>query len=268
MVTTTRIAEHRTSARMALVALGLRPRRHRVRRPAAVAPALVFAALALPAALALALPATAQAATVSSDARCWASSSDGMRLRFSGTGFAPGAPLTVAVAGRAVAYPTPPRADANGAVRLALDVPGLPRGERQRIFRLKVGDGTTSATTPPFGITRFDARYIAPTSRLPVEAKVRFTADGFVGGGRRVYLHYIQPNGQLRKTVALGALAGPCAQLTTAPRKLFPFGNVTAGGWVLRFDTRPVYRPRASIPYRERILNITERLKPPGAPSS
>ena len=221
-------------------------------------------ALAL-AAAALALPAAAQAASVSSDARCWASSPDGIRLRFSGRGFAPGAALTVAVAGRAVAFATPPRADARGAVRLALDVPGLPAGERQRIFRLTVGDGTTSASTPPFGITRFDARYIAATSRLPAEANVRFAADGFVGGGRRVYLHYVQPNGRLRRTVALGALTGPCAQLTTPPRRLFPFGNVTAGGWVLRFDTSPRYRARPTIPYRERIINITERLKPPGA---
>jgi hypothetical protein len=57
-----------------------------------------------------------------------------------------------------------------------------------------------------------------------------------------VYLHYVRPNGKLKRTVRLGRAQGVCGEIArTSRRKLFPF-RAERGTWHLQFDTRKRYR--------------------------
>ena len=73
---------------------------------------------------------------------------------------------------------------------------------------------------------------------------MRFKVFGFglVTANPIVYLHYVRPNGKLKRTIRLGRAQGVCGQIKrTARKKLFPF-SAERGKWKLQFDTRRRYR--------------------------
>jgi hypothetical protein len=66
--------------------------------------------------------------------------------------------------------------------------------------------------------------------------KAVFRLYGF--GKGKAFIHYIGPNGKLRKTVNLGKLRGPCGRRKTDKRRVLPFADPDFGVWKLQFDTR------------------------------
>ena len=194
---------------------------------AAVLAALVCAA---------AVPATADAAAVELDRACYL---QGARVGVTATGFAPRSQVTVRRDGRVIGTAT---ADDVGAVQARFDAPRLPTGRREAKPVLELSDGTTRARTR-LPVTRFRASF-SPSRGDPATMLVSFSVDGFglLDAQPDVYVHYVAPDGTLRKTVHLGRARGVCGHLRTPTRqRLFPF-RPQAGTWTLQFDTRRTYR--------------------------
>ena len=54
-------------------------------------------------------------------------------------------------------------------------------------------------------------------------------------------MHYVQPNGKLKRTLRIGTTRGPCGSLKTGPIALFPF-RYAYGTWTFQVDTNHAYR--------------------------
>jgi len=86
--------------------------------------------------------------------------------------------------------------------------------------------------------------FSAPGTGNPKTLRVRYKVFGFglVDPNPAVYLHYVRPNGKLKRTIRLGKAQGVCGQITrTSKKKLFPF-HAQRGTWRLQFDTHKRYR--------------------------
>lgn len=222
---------------------------------AAAAPAAAQAAAERPAAPTV----PARAATLTTDARCYA---QGEPLRLAADGLTPGAPLTVALDGRPLRYRdgSLPHADESGVHASSFLVPALAPGVNQARHVLTVDDGLSRARAS-FTVSRPAGATFAPRNGDPRTLRVRFRAWGFaLGSGRnqRLWLHWIDPEGAVRRTASLGVTRGDCGHLVSARRRAFPF-PVTSGRWQLVIDTSRRYRlqadgPRAKISVRIRPL--------------
>lgn len=231
----------------------------RARHPRLIRLLLVCSAATV---VAPAAAATARAATLTTDARCYL---QGAPLRMNATGLAPNAPLTVSLDGQALRYGngTTPSSDGAGAFASSFATPALAPGLEQRRHALSVSDGTHKPRTR-FTVTRPPGADFEPSSGSPQTLRARFSVWGFaLDGGAprvRVWLHWIGPRGGVRATAALGATGGDCGALTTAARRVFPFAPAP-GRWVLVFDTHRRYSahasgPRAKIAMRVRSLSL------------
>ncbi|HWC25339.1 MAG TPA: hypothetical protein VG474_02035 [Solirubrobacteraceae bacterium] len=192
------------------------------------------AALAAVAAGAAGGPA-AGAATLRTDTRCYQETQE---VIVAGAGFTPLSAVTVARDGRVLGTA---QADANGAFRNKFDTPELPDDVRERLYSVHASDTINSAATS-YRATRIFANF-RPSRGNPATLRVRFTVNGFGLVQRRapVYLHYVRPNGKLRRTVRLGTATGVCGRIArTRRRHLFPF-EAERGRWILQFDTRRKY---------------------------
>jgi hypothetical protein len=190
---------------------------------------------ALAAALLSAAPAGAAVVTIRVNGSCFRQYAD--LIRVNGAGFDPDSPYRVTVNGTTFRRG---RVGARGAVAAAFPAPGAGRAG-ERALRIEITDGL-NATSVFVRTTRF-AAFFAPTRGNPETLRVRFSVLGF-GPGRTVYLHWVRPNGLVRRTAALGRTQGPCGRLTTGLRRLFPFGSLLPGNWRLQFDTRQAYSSR------------------------
>lgn len=188
----------------------------------------------------------ADAATVSVDHRCYFSEPTGRQaIAVRATGFAPGAPLAVAVDGRPAS--TTATADPTGAASFKLTAPAI-RGNQRRAT-LRVGDGASTATAS-FYVTRVRAHFLPSRTRQPATFEVRFHVYGLgavlAAQGRSshasAYIHWQRPNGRLAATRRLGRLSGPCGSLHAKRRRGLPF-PIEYGRWWMRFDTRRHYSP-------------------------
>jgi hypothetical protein len=201
----------------------------------------------------------ATAATLTTDARCYA---QGAQLRLTANGMTPRAPLTVSLDGQPLRYRdgSTPRADEAGTHASSFAVPTLAPGANQLRHVLAVDDGATRVRSR-FTVSRPAGADFAPKNGDPRTLRVRFTLWGFAlasGRNARAWLHWIDPTGRARKTVALGVTQGDCGQLTSARRRVFPFA-AEPGRWTLAIDTHRRYRmqadgPRAKIPVNVRSL--------------
>ena len=196
-------------------------------------------ALAAFAAFAAVAPA-ADAAVLKTDTRCY---QEQQEVVVRGAGFAPLSTVNVARNGKVFASA---QADANGAFVGKFATPVTPDDVRERLYRLTASDTVNSAQTT-YRSTKIFANF-RPGSGNPATLRVRFTINGFGLVRRRssVYLHYVAPNGRVRRTVRLGRAAGVCGRITrTRKRRLFPF-KAERGKWILQFDTRKRYERATS----------------------
>jgi hypothetical protein len=208
-------------------------------RTRAVAPLAVLAAAAL-------APAAASAASAEVDRACYLQSAKA-RVTITGSGFAPGRPFRVEIAGEPVEGASG-TVDEAGVARTTFMPPAVAREDTEGAFTVSLVQDDISADAS-FSVTRFLADF-NPDVGKPATLKVRFSAYGFglvqanplAPVARTVYVHYVDPAGKLRRTTRLGRTAGPCGHiLKTAQQRLFPF-KPRAGEWTLQFDTSATYR--------------------------
>ena len=191
------------------------------------------------AAVAAAAPA-ANAAALQTDTRCY---QEQQEVVVRGAGFAPLSTVNVARNGKVFASA---QANANGAFVGKFATPVTPDDVRERLYRLTASDTVNTAQTT-YRSTKIFANF-RPGSGNPATLRVRFTINGFGLVQRRssVYLHYVAPNGKVRRTVRLGRAAGVCGRIDrTRKRRLFPF-KAERGKWILQFDTRKRYERATS----------------------
>jgi hypothetical protein len=182
----------------------------------------------------------ASAATIQTDSRCY---QEQQEVVVRGTGFTPLSTVNVARDGKVFASA---QADANGAFVGKFATPVTRDEVRERTYQLSASDMINSAATR-YRSTKIFANF-KPGSGNPNTLRVRFTIYGFNLGqpSAPVYLHYVNPKGEERRTVRLGTATGVCGRIVrTRKRRLFPF-EAQRGKWILQFDTRKQYERATS----------------------
>jgi hypothetical protein len=151
-----------------------------------------------------------------------------------GSGFLPGSLVHVHLGSRSL---PDARADLEGRVKKAYDLPGLAASRHSQGFSLTASDGSSTARSV-LRVTRFDVG-IAPASGKP-RRRVRLALYGWFG--KTVWVHYVGPHAHhASRTVRVGRTRGACGELHTHLNHLYPF-RPRAGVWRLQFDTEHAYR--------------------------
>jgi hypothetical protein len=195
-------------------------------------------ALAAALAIAAALPAAASAAQIQTDRSCYQDNAGTVVV--SGNGFEPDQGYQVTLDGQPLPDGTGTTGP-DGTISGSFPAPEL-SGNSVHAYTLGVVQGANAPTTS-FSVTPFFADF-TPGSGNPKTLHVRFKVFGFglVTANPIVYLHYVRPNGKLKRTIRLGKAQGVCGQIPrTARKKLFPF-HAERGKWKLQFDTHKRYR--------------------------
>ena len=189
-------------------------------------------------AVAAAVPAAASAAQIQTDRSCYQDNTGTVAV--SGNGFEPNQSYQVTLDGQPLPNGTG-TTDAAGGIAGSFPTPEL-AGNSVHAYTLGIVQGANVPTTG-FSVTPFLADF-TPGSGNPKTLHVRFKVFGFglVTANPIVYLHYVRPNGKLKRTIRLGKAQGVCGQIKrTSRKKLFPF-SAERGKWKLQFDTRKSYR--------------------------
>lgn len=169
----------------------------------------------------------------------------GQRVALKGVGFAPSQMYDVAIDGVDLGQNT---TDAIGAFSTSLIPGGLGAGVIEHVYHLDATDGTASAAAG-FTVTRRTGGRFLASSGSPRSLRAPFEVWDFARSNRStpVYLHYVTPQGRVRRTVLLGHTGGQCGFLKTARRKVFPF-SPSFGTWTLQLDARRTYSNRPGAP--------------------
>lgn len=206
------------------------------------------AALALAVGLSAATAAEASArATIALDPGCYLSKEQGSLL---GTGFRPDTSWTAKLSGTKQIGSG--RTDGRGRIRARFTAPRYEGTQGTRELTLSVTDGPNVASTT-FLMTPLSATF-APQSGNPATLRVRWRILG-MGASRGVYVHYIRPNGKLKRTLRIGTTDAVCGALKTGRIALFPF-RYEFGRWTFQVDTNRRYsaatKPRVAIGFEVR----------------
>jgi hypothetical protein len=167
------------------------------------------------------------------DPGCYLSSGSGL---LTGSGFRPNSAWTAKLAGTKQIGRG--RIDGRGKIRARFTAPQYHGTRGTREYTLSVTDGPHVASTT-FLMTPLDASF-SPRTGNPAALRVRWRVLG-LGKQHGVYVHYVQPNGKLKRTLRIGTTRGPCGSLKTGPIALFPF-RYSYGTWTFQIDTNHVYR--------------------------
>jgi hypothetical protein len=224
-----------------------------MRRPL---PVMLLAAVA--AALAVVLSASAAVAgskpQIVLDPGCYLSSGGGL---LTGSGFRPNGTWTAKLAGTKQIGTG--HIDARGAIRARFTAPKYHGTQGTRQLTLSVTDGPHVASTT-FLMTPLDASF-SPRTGDPRTLRVRWRVLG-LGPRHGVYVHYVQPNGTLKRTLRIGTTRGDCGSLKTGPIALFPF-RYSYGTWTFQIDASREYRatttPRLLINFEIRRPTRSDR---------
>jgi hypothetical protein len=184
----------------------------------------------------LAAAPAALAATLTTDTSCYQETTD---VILTGAGFKPSS--TVAISRDGVAIGSTPT-DAQGAFTRKFATTELKLPTKEKVYDLAATDGTTTAVTR-YRVSKVFADF-TPGTGNPATLRVRFSVHGFglLKRGSTVFVHYVRPNGKVRRTVRLGRARGTCGKIDrTARRRLFGF-RAERGRWILQFDTNRAYR--------------------------
>jgi hypothetical protein len=187
------------------------------------------------AAVAVLAPATVGAATrakIVLDPGCYLSGGTGL---LTGSGFRPLGAWTAKLAGTKQIGTG--LIDARGRIRARFTAPRYHGTAGTRELTLSVTDGPHVASTT-FLMTPLDASF-SPRTGDPATLRVRWRVLG-LGEHHGAYVHYIQPNGKLKRTLRIGTTRGPCGSLKTGPIALFPF-RYSYGTWTFQVDANHNY---------------------------
>jgi hypothetical protein len=167
------------------------------------------------------------------DPGCYLSGGSGL---LTGSGFRPSSAWTAKLSGTKQIGSG--RIDARGKIRARFTAPQYHGTAGTREMTLSVTDGPHVASTT-FSMTPLDASF-SPRTGDPANLRVRWRVLG-LGARHGVYVHYIQPNGKLKRTLRIGTTRSPCGSLKTGPIALFPF-RYAYGTWTFQIDTNHSYR--------------------------
>jgi hypothetical protein len=166
------------------------------------------------------------------DPRCYLSNGTGL---LTGSGFRPRSAWTAKLAGTKQIGTG--RIDARGKIRARFTAPRYHGTAGTRELTLSVTDGPHVASTT-FLMTPLTASF-SPRTGNPQTLRVRWRVLG-LGAHHGVYVHYVQPNGKLKRTLRIGTTRGACGALKTGPIALFPF-RYSYGTWTFQVDTNHRY---------------------------
>ncbi len=173
-------------------------------------------------------------------------------MQFDGTGFTPaGAVNLLFMAGGEIGS-FAATADAAGAFHASLRAPDFDTfDEDPPAFNMNVSINDAAKFGPdgPIGppeetfafvrlrITQWSAD-VAEFERASVRAGQRVTLEtrGWTGAGDALYIHYVR-NGKAVRSEKLGALKGPCGDMTKS-FKAFAFKSAKPGNYAVRFSTQ------------------------------
>jgi hypothetical protein len=209
---------------------------------------LVTAAAALAATLGAGAAGGAETrAKIVLDPECYLSNGNGL---LTGSGFRPNSRWTAKLSGTEEIGTG--RIDARGQIRARFTAPRYHGTRGTRELTLSVTDGPHVASTT-FLMTPLDASF-SPRTGDPASLRVRWRVLG-LGPRHGVYVHYVAPNGKLKRTLRIGTTRGPCGSLKTGPIALFPF-RYSYGTWTFQIDTslrwRTTTTPRLLIGFEIR----------------
>jgi hypothetical protein len=183
--------------------------------------------------LLLVLPVSADAATLDLGRSCYFND---QVARLSGSGFAPDSQISFSINGRQLSETV--SSDAAGDFAVKYDPPRVAT-QRKLVIRATDANGESARTTI-FASPRRNVTADPDSSSNVRTWRAVLTLFGFKRG--KAFVHYLNPNGVLKKTVKLGRLRGPCGRLKTGERRVMPFDNPQFGVWRLQFDTRRRYK--------------------------
>ena len=212
------------------------------------------------------LPASAQAApTLQTDKPCYTPDEP---ITFTGTGYTPGGEVAFffSLAGengsKLLAGRDPVIADATGAIRSVFPAPGLASSDdtREQIFTTANDQARMAPGAPPIapeetvGISQVELSIFdvwvdewERGGRVDPRGKTKIAAYGYEPA-KKLWAHYVL-KGKRVKTVEIGALKGPCGDLTKTIRQ-FPFRPVAPGSYSIYFQGSRTLDKSLGTPYR------------------
>jgi hypothetical protein len=219
---------------------------------------------ALIAAAALAAPATAAAApTITADLPCYY---PGQPIALSGAGYTAGGSVGLSVRlagprGNNTIAQNPLAADPAGGISGKLPAPDLASdSDLRETVTLTASDPSATSATAQFQLTAVGV-LVTPwfSGRANPRALTTFRTIGWEPL-RRVYAHYFL-KGKRLKTVEIGAVSGPCGDLTRKLRQ-FPFRPVPAGRYTIRFSGSRFFDPQGFyVFYRDVVVPKSKAVK-------
>lgn len=196
-----------------------------------------IAALAACAALAGAAPG-ASAATLTADHACYI---EGFAIGLTGTGFAPGA--SVSVTGDQIAASGP--AGADGSFQAPVTAPQLGTSKpATKVFTVTATDAATG-TTASVDVNVATAVFSTSTGFKSPRASRTWKFSGlFQRPGKPIYGHF-RHNGKTYANYRFGVPQGPCGTLKRRAPGI-PARRVPAGTWRVQVDFNKRYDPKAT----------------------
>ena len=200
-------------------------------------------------ALALLLPAAAEAAVLAPLKPCYISPPDGTpeSVALRGAGFTPGSSVDIAVDGVPVEQNVFVEADGSfGGNGGGVPAPRQASGERPFTVTVAERGNPANIVSASSQVVALGVQ-VSPSDVRP-RRRVRFSGAGFTGAGP-MFGHYAR-RGRLRRTVRLARPQGPCGTFSVR-RRMIPVRRPALGLWTLQIDQARVYRrePMSAIWY-------------------
>ena len=148
------------------------------------------------------------------DPGCYLSSGNGL---LTGAGFRPNSAWTAKLVGTKQIGTG--RIDARGRIRARFTAPRYHGTSGTRQLTLSVTDGPHVASTT-FVMSPLDASF-SPRTGDPATLRVRWRVLG-LGAHHGIYVHYIQPNGTLKRTLRIGTTQRPLRLAQDRPDRALP----------------------------------------------
>jgi hypothetical protein len=217
-------------------------------------------AVATAAAFVLAFAATAQAATISTDAcvRSLPGIGGVKSMPIVAAGFTPGSLVTVKYASKispTPTYLTSGTADANGTFGTAVFPPSFNKfSTQEQSFALGAYDDVNPAAVATTQFRQVRVGYELKPDHARPASTVRHTVRGFINNVP-LYIHY-RFGGKTKKTVKLGVTSSPCG-IVTKRMPFLPVSPARTGRWNLFIDQKKKFSLKTSPQLRPSLIIST-----------
>jgi hypothetical protein len=205
-------------------------------------------------AVALTVPATASAATLSVDKRCYG---PGEEIAFTGTGFTPNGQVAVSVDGRQLGLTT---ANPVGEFEVSDGAPVIRAKRKTSVYTATDQTNLALSANANVLVSSLNVK-VTPKNGDPSKRK-RIVARGFTTG--KVLWAHVRRSGKARN-VKIGRLKGACKTITTK-RKMFP-ADAAPGVYTVQFDTKRKYS-RKTRPNVTFFVTVFHTFRPASASAS